>query len=292
MSTMQVTLLGSSEATNAIKFIVQRQGTVTFRGRELKRFYNVGDVPFTPGEDAVFLDEHVEDDRRYFYRYKAVYKARDSDWVYVSHRTTPAVTPVGMCNPDSPTWFTYTITHPIVDLTGYYKVQSPGVAYNSENQSICFVYAKHINMWLFVRLSSRLTVNFIQSATTTSVCKLPGVYYYASSSSSEWIPRHSRYWLANQYYKNVENIVTIKPAIECWRELTDIDYGITPQPTLSPDDEPFPDHAVTPVPTPTTSAVPTPTPSPTLLTSLRNKLLHESGQPLLAEDGRSFLPES
>jgi len=289
---MQIPLIGSSEAINAIKFIVQRQGTVISDGVTLKKFYNVGDVPYTPGKDAIFTDNHVEDDRRYFYRYKAVYKARDSEWVYVTHRTPPTPTPVGMCVPDSPTWFTYTVTHPVVDLTGYYKVYHPGIAYNSDNQSICFVYAENINMWLLVRLGEDLTVSDIQSATTTSICKRPGVYYYASSSSSEWIPKHSRYWLANRYYKNVKNIVTVKPNIECWRELTDIDYGITPQPTLAPRDEPLPDNPVTPVPTPTTSAVPTPTPSPTQLVILRNRLLHESGQPLLAEDGSYFLPES
>jgi hypothetical protein len=292
---LEITLFGSGAAENANKFIVQRVSRIRFGPRYWHRrteYHNIGDVLATPGKDAVFVDVHAEYDRRYTYRYKAVHGARSGEWVYVSFRTPPAPTPIGQCTPESPTWYTYTVTHPIVDLTGYYKVQSPGIAYNSENESICFIYASKINMWLFVRLSSDLTVRDVQTAGSTSICKLPGVYYYTTSSSSEWIPRHSRYWLANQYYKNVTNIVNQKPSIECWRELTDIEYGITPIPTFPPKDKPEEDIVVTPPPTPTRTPVPTPSPSPTQLISLRNRLLHESGQPLLAEDGRYLLPES
>jgi len=267
-------LRGTSNRKVASKYIVQRSGWSGPPTNRVKSWLGVGETPYNPDGDSYIIDPEAIPGEAYRYRFKPVLKARDSDWVYFTERIPPPVTPRGMCAPTEPTWYTYTVTHTIPDITGYYKLLPEKVAYNSNNDGVGFIYNPNLEIWLLVRLQTDTTVEDVRTTTTLDIINHPGTYYYSTTDPGDWIPMNAQLWTAGGNYNNYPPIRDQKPAISCY-------YAI-PEPTATP-------QPATPLPNGPPDIPPTP--SPTADPTTPDMILHESGLPLLAETGDYFALE-
>jgi hypothetical protein len=267
-------LRGTSNRKVASKYIVQRSGWSGPPTNQVKSWLGVGETSYNPDGDSYIIDPEAIPGEAHRYRFKPVLKARDSDWVYFTERIPPPVTPRGMCAPTEPTWYTYTVTHTIPDLTGYYKLLPEKIAHNSNNSKVCFIYNPNLKIWLFIRLQTGITVEAVRGATTLDIINQLGVYYYSATDHGDWIPMNDQLWTNGSKYNNHPILGGQKPEISCY-------YAI-PEPAATP-------HPATPLPN-GPPEIP-PTPSPSAGPTSPDMILHESGLPLLAETGDYFARE-
>ena len=283
---MIVTLENSNTSSGATKFLVYRSDWVKRRGRVRHRWYIIGEVIVPDdGTDAVFVDNtpHAVGSN-ITYRYKAVNGPRAGVYAYITVTVPPDATPLGACEVKN--FFTYTMTHPLPEFTGYFKMNTSGVVVNTLADNVYLLYNDYLKMWLLTIVSSSRPVEHFTSATSKDILTSPGVYYYCSSDTREWVPRNPGLWNYNKYYSAIRNVKEHKPDISCY-------YALPPEPdpevTSYPKDPPT-DQPQTPPAGPLPTYTPTPTPTYEFLE--RVVLFHETGVPLLAESGEAFIPEA
>lgn len=286
---MIVTLENSNTSSGATKFIVER----AFVSRRYHRRYGPRyrwvviaevDAP-EDGTDATFEDNYrLRAGTNIVYRYRAINGPQAAQFAYFTVTVPPEPTPLGAC--ESINFYTYTMTHPLPEFTGYFKMNPTGVVVNALADNVFLLYNDYLKMWLLTRVSTSRPVEHFTTATSRDILTSPGVYYYCSSDSKRWVPRNPNLWDYNKFYSAIRDIKEHKPDISCY-------YALPPEPdpevTSYPKDPPT-DQPQTPPAGPPPTYTPTPTPTYEFLE--RVVLFHETGVPLLAESGETFIPEA